>query len=314
MRYALATLALIALAAAATIYGAFRADMANARQRIAAGSSVFSTSFGAVEYAIRGEGPPVLLLHGAGGGYDQGLLLGRIALPDGYRQIAVSRFGYLRSPVPADGSTEAQAAAYVSLLDHLNVDRVIVVAGSGGGPSALQFAHDFPQRTSALILVSAVSKLMPPGEQDASQLAVIHAVQRSDFLFWLASQAFQGQFLGLLGVPPDVYAQLTPEEQSLAHEMLDMMHPITLRRVGSFREGEQVPPDAAQLGQIRAPTLILHARDDSLVVPAHAEHAHGSIPHSRLVLYDSGGHGLLAQVGSVRAHVHEFLNGVDVGR
>jgi pimeloyl-ACP methyl ester carboxylesterase len=68
--------------------------------------------------------------------------------------------------------------------------------------------------------------------------------------------------------------------------MLDLMHPMSLRRTGSFREGEHRPLDAVAMGRIVAPTLILHAKDDTLVVYEHAEHAHRSIKQSTLVLFD----------------------------
>lgn len=71
--------------------------------------------------AGEGDGPPVLLLHGAGGGYDQGLLIGETFLGAGYRFIAPSRFGYLRSAIPRDGSPGAQADGYAALLDTLTV-------------------------------------------------------------------------------------------------------------------------------------------------------------------------------------------------
>jgi pimeloyl-ACP methyl ester carboxylesterase len=156
-------------------------------------------------------------------------------------------------------------------------------------------------------LVSAVSKAIPPGEQDALLISIIQTIQRSDFLFWLAAKAFQPQFLELIGLPPDVYSDLTPDEHDLAQQMLDVMHPMSLRRTGSFREGEQRPLDVVALGGIVAPTLILHAKDDTLVVYEHAEHAHRSIPQSTLVLFDTGGHGLLGQIHSVREHVSSFL-------
>jgi pimeloyl-ACP methyl ester carboxylesterase len=310
MRYALVAAAVVVLVVTSAISSAFQTNMADARQKVLSGSSVLPTDDGEIEYAVQGEGPPVLLLHGSGGGYDQGLLLGKIALVGAFRQIAVSRFGYLRSPVPNDASVVAQAAAYAALLDHLGVDKVIVVAGSGGGPSALQFAHDFPERTSGLVLVSAVSKAIPSGERNGLLIGIIQAIQRSDFLFWLAAKAFQSQFLELIGLPPDGYRDLAPDEQHLAQQMLDVMHPMSLRRTGSFREGEQRPLDAVALGTIAAPTLILHAKDDSLVVYEHAEHAHRSIPQSTLVLFNTGGHGLLGRIDSVRDHVGSFLDDV----
>ena len=53
------------------------------------------------------------------GGFDQGLELGDGLVRAGFRLIAPSRFGYLRTPLPADASAEAQADAHASLLDAL---------------------------------------------------------------------------------------------------------------------------------------------------------------------------------------------------
>ena len=289
-------------------YRRFRHEMGLARERIRAGSEILQTGRGDIEYAVRGEGPPVLLLHGAGGGYDQGLLLGKTG-PGGFRLISVSRSGYLRSPMPEDSSVEAQAALYAALLDYLGIERVVVVAGSAGGPSALQFAHDYPERCSALILVSAISKSIAP-DKDALHNKVIRSIQKSDFAYWIMTRAFQPQFLELIGVPPDVYQGFTPEQKKLAQEMLDVMHPMSLRRAGSIHEFEITPLDSGSMSEISNPTLILHARDDKLVSYEHAEFAHRNIPASKLITFDTGGHGLLSRVDEVRDHTTRFLEPV----
>lgn len=72
---------------------------------------IAETRHGPLEYASRGKGPPVLVVHGAGGGFDQGLLFSKAFGGGGYRWIAPSRFGCLGSPLPEDASTAAQADA-----------------------------------------------------------------------------------------------------------------------------------------------------------------------------------------------------------
>lgn len=292
----------------ARTYGRYRHEMSTVRERISAGSEILNTNYGDIEYAVRGDGLPVLALHGAGGGYDQGLLMGKTG-PEGFRLIAVSRFGYLRSPIPEDASVEAQAAQYAALLDHLEIERVTVLGGSAGGPSALQFAHDYPERCSALILVSTISMAIGPGK-DALRNRIIHTIQSSDFLYWVLTRAFQFQFLELIGVPREVYQALTPEQRRLAQEMLDVMHPMSLRRAGSIHEFQITPPDAVAMSEMAVPTLILHSRDDHLVSYEHAAFAHRHIPQSKLITFETGGHGLLARVDDVREQVTSFLESV----
>jgi 2-hydroxy-6-oxonona-2,4-dienedioate hydrolase len=61
------------------------------------------------------------MIHGSGGGHDQGMAWARPLVQQGVRVIAMSRFGYLRTPRPADASPEAQADAHACLLDALGI-------------------------------------------------------------------------------------------------------------------------------------------------------------------------------------------------
>ena len=111
-----------------------------------AGGSIVETVLGKIEYTDVGDGMPLLSIHGAGGGYDQGLLIAEALFGDGFRVIAPSRFGYLRTPVPRDASPAAQADADAALLDVLGLDRAIVVGTSAGAPSAMQLALRHPEK------------------------------------------------------------------------------------------------------------------------------------------------------------------------
>src|ERR687897_3101469 len=120
----------------AVTYPRFRADVQPNRERLLSGSDIVTTEeFGEIEYAVQGRGLPVLVVHGAGGGYDQGLFIGEHYVGGGHRFIAPSRFGYVPSSMPENGSPATQADAYAALLDSLGVEQVGVVAFSDGGPS-----------------------------------------------------------------------------------------------------------------------------------------------------------------------------------
>src|SRR6185295_14207655 len=105
-RKALIVVAVVAALVGALVYGAYRPHLARARARISTGSQIAATRCGPIEYAEAGQGPPVLVVHGAGGGFDQGLEMGDGLARAGFHVIAPSRFGYLRTPLPTDASVE----------------------------------------------------------------------------------------------------------------------------------------------------------------------------------------------------------------
>ena len=110
----LGALAVIVLGAALWVWQRFHNDLAAARARAAHGSVLAATRCGPIEYQEAGSGVPLLVVHGSGGGHDQGMAFERALAKQGIRVIAMSRFGYLRTPMPADASAKAQADAHVS--------------------------------------------------------------------------------------------------------------------------------------------------------------------------------------------------------
>jgi pimeloyl-ACP methyl ester carboxylesterase len=292
----------------AVTYPRFRADIQPNRERLLSGSDVVTTEeFGDIEYAVQGEGLPVLLVHGAGGGYDQGLLIGENYVGDGHRFIAPSRFGYVRSSIPEDGSPAAQADAYAALLDTLGVEQMGVVAFSDGGPSALQFALRHPERCAALVMISAKSQSAPP--DTLLQGLVFESVFRSDYLFWLITEYARTLLLTVFGVSGEVQEQIPARPRQLASDVVDSMNPISLREDGIYHDRDTLtvlPEDVFRLEQITVSTLVVHAVDDGLQPYSHAENTATKVPDAEFLSYEQGGHLLLLQLGDVREKVATF--------
>lgn len=294
----------------AVTFPLYQKQIRSATNRIASESRILKTKYGNLEYAVRGKGKPILLIHGAGGGYDQGLWLGEICLDGNFQFIAPSKFGYLKSSIPNNLSMKLQAEHYKILLDALNVEKVTIIAVSAGGPSAMQFANDYPERVDKLILLSAVS--MPPNlnDKDPFFIKIIHQIQKSDYAYWLFTRLFETQILSLMGIPSDDYKNFTVEQKNLAKRMLEIMHPMSLRYQGTMTDGLMIK-DFVIPKNITIPTLIIHSKNDGLVSYSHAENANKNIQGSRIILYQNGGHGALSELENARKEIKQFFKGLN---
>jgi len=193
-------------AAVLLIVSRFRADTERAQAHAADGSVLLQTRCGPIEYQQAGTGAPLLGVHGSGGGHDQGMAFAAPLARQGIRVIAMSRFGYLRTPMPADGSAAAQADAHVCLLDALGIRRAAVMGGSAGAPSALQMAIRHSDRVSALILLVPLTYKPPTQADPAPPMpawveATMMRLIGSDFLFWAAVHIARDQVIKVVLAP-----------------------------------------------------------------------------------------------------------------
>ena len=257
-----------AAGAGALAYVAYRKDLEAAMERIETKRQFIESPHGPIEFAEAGDGPAVLLIHGAGGGFDQGLALGETFLGDGYRVIAPSRFGYLGTPLPADASPEAQADAHLRLLDALQLDTVQVVGVSAGGPSAIQLCLRHPERCSALVLLVPMA-WAPERETTNARLSplllpVLNAVLSSDFLCWTVTKVARlAAVKSILGTPVAVYRSAPREERRRVDQMLRAILPVSRRVSGLLNEGE-IAANLTRypLEEMRVPALVISAADD----------------------------------------------------
>ena len=313
-RGVLAPLALALVGAALLIGWRFDGDMQRARAHAAQGSVLLQTRCGPIEYQEAGTGVPLLAVHGSGGGHDQGMAFAGKLAERGVRVIAMSRFGYLRTPMPADASAAAQADAHVCLLDALGIRQAAVMGGSAGAPSALQMALRHPDRVSALVLLVPLAYKPPTQADSAPPLPpwVENTMMRligSDFLFWAALHIARDQVVKVvLATPPELLAAASPQEQARVHAMLDNILPVSGRAEGLAHDtavGKHLAP--APLESIRVPTLIISARDDRYGTYASAQYTARGIAGARFIGFDEGGHTWVGHNDEVMAEIVKLL-------
>ncbi len=279
------------------IWWRFDGDIQKAIERVARGSVLVQTSCGIIEYQEAGAGVPLLAVHGSGGGHDQGMAFAGGLASQGIRVIAMSRFGYLRTPMPADASAAAQADAHVCLLDALGIPRAAVMGGSAGAPSALQMAMRHPDRVSALVLLVPLAYKPSTQAESAPPLppwveAAMMRMIGSDFLFWSALHLARDRVIKVvLATPPELLAHASPQERVRVEAMLDNILPVSLRAAGLRSDsavGKQLV--SSPLESIRLPALVISARDDRYGTYASAQYTAGRITGARFIGFDEGGH------------------------
>ncbi len=305
------------------IYTNYQRDIRQARERILVASQIADTPCGPIEYTVAGDGPTVLVVHGAGGGFDQGLDISKVLVQSGFRVIAMSRFGYLRTPLPANASPAAQADDYVCLLDVLRIPSATVVGFSAGAPSAMQFALRHPERTVALVLL--VPAAYPthleqrsggamPKQNSAIIRVLFGTVLKSDFLLWAAFRlAPQTMYQVMLGTPPEVVERASPDEQARVAQVLDHLLPFSQRRLGVLNDATITPflPRYA-LEQINAPALILGVADDLFGTYDGACYSAEHILHARFIGYPNGGHAMVGHQKEALAEIVAFLESLHI--
>ncbi|RPI26191.1 MAG: alpha/beta hydrolase [Acidobacteria bacterium] len=274
---------------------------------------VASTRQGPVEYATLGEGPAVLALHGAMGGYDQSVLLARTIGEAGYRYVCVSRPGYLGTPLSSGPSSEEQADLCAELLDSLGPGQAAVMAVSGGGPCALQFALRHPTRCWGLVMVSTCSERIEGGVPFAFQILKLFA-RVPGFgraMRWKAKR--DPESAALRSIPDPVLRRRTVQDP-IAGPLLLALTLSTLDQMGRRLGGTENDIAVTRatdypLEQLRVPLLVVHGTGDR-VVPfnPHATSFQKRVPNAELLAVEGGDHvTIFTHRRQVRQRVTEFL-------
>jgi len=266
------------------------------------GSEIVETSMGSIEYAIVGEGPEVLAIHGGPGGYDQTIKCFDMLVEAGFSLICPSRPGYLRTPISVGRTYEEQARAMAALLDAIGVDRVFVVGTSAGGPPSYEFARLFPERTRGLVAIDALCMRYDiPESVGKVQEKLYLSDTGMAFELWLTRHAPKMAIKGIIATEGDLDKKEVKERVSTVMKdkrkvqfMLDLfesMYPYGVRKDGVDNDMEQGGKlERLPLDQIRVPSFIIHGTCDADVEFSHAEYAVQSIPGAEHIWIEKGTH------------------------
>ena len=245
-----------------------------------------------LHYAIRGEGPAVVLVHGNGSMIDELDSSGLVdLLAQHYRVVVFDRpgFGYSERRRDRRWTPQAQAALLSFALERIGIGRATIVGHSWGALVALALALDHPDRARGLVLVSGY--YYPTFRPDAIALSapawpVVGRLLRHTTSPLFARLAWPGLLRLLFGPPetPGRFRALSPWR---------FLKPSRLLAAGE--EAAMLTGEARKLsgryGTIRVPTVILAGEDDRLIgASRHAKRLHRAIATSTLHAIPRVGH------------------------
>ena len=283
---------------------------------------VLQTARGEAQLAREGRGPQVLVSHGGPGGFDLGLAWSRHLRDGGCELLALSRPGYLRTPLSSGPTPERQADLYAAVLDVLSIERVAVLGFSAGAPAAVHFAARYPERTRALLLDAAI---LMPFEPPISTIR--RATYESGVLVWMSRQLvlrrpeamarfmIDGVSRGLTSQQRRAAAKwITSDPARLQsfQEQFSAIAPARYRRAGSRNDdANQRVLAPLPFGDVTAPTLIAHGTNESVVPLEHPEKAASEIGDAELILVEEGHHilSLCRNYGPVAKRQLELASG-----
>ena len=239
---------------------------------------------------VRGKGPPVLLLHGGFCSLES-LRAQSDALEADRTVYAFERPGHGRSADDdGDYNYERGLADTLTYLDAQGLESVDVLGYSDGAILGLLLALHHPERIRSLIAISA--------NLDPSAFT-----QSGDAGFPVLGPAVHE-------LPAE---QPKPDSERLHYDRLSPDGPAHADQVLAklFRLWTEEPHiDPADLGRIKAPTLIM-AGDRDTIRPDHSLLIAASIPGAQLCIVPGATHGLLAERPAlISAVVRGFLEQV----
>lgn len=243
-------------------------------------------------FRLRGEGPPIVLIHGITGRSDQWEpAIDELAAD--HTVLAPDLLGHGESAKPrGDYSLGAYASAVRDVTVAVGIDRATVVGHSLGGGIAMQFAYQFPERCERLVLVSSgglgreVHPMLRAATLPGSEL-VLPLLTNAVLL---AGGAKIGAALGRLGLQAGVdMAEISRGFASLGEAEARHAFIQTMRAVLDFG-GQRVSARDRLYLAANLPSLIVWGTDDPIIPVAHGREAHLAMPGSRFEELEGVGH------------------------
>jgi pimeloyl-ACP methyl ester carboxylesterase len=258
-------------------------------------------------YTVKGEGKPLVLIHGYGAGiwlWEKQIEV----LSQGYRVCALDLIGHGFSDRPKIPYTpEIYIHCLKDFMDGVGIERAALIGNSMGGGVAWAMAILFPERVDRLILIDCV----PPDVLDQvrnESFRMLRTIKDIPFLPYLVMAARNKSSIRqiLLECISDTRL-ITPEVVNRQYQLSKIKGtPWVL--YSTFTHAKEALKLRDQFSQIRKPTLFIWGEKDLIFPPQLGESLHQAIAGSRFKMIEKSGHIPMWETpGEVNRAILDFL-------
>jgi pimeloyl-ACP methyl ester carboxylesterase len=251
-------------------------------------------------YEELGDGHPVVLIHG--GGVDRRMW-------DTQLEPFAEHYRVIRYDVRKHGRSKGTSSEYTDhgelhgLLEHLGVEKAVIVGHSMGGRIAVDFALQYPDMTGALVLDGpGIGGYIPDTDLILSYISELtEALEQED-----SERAAEVMLRYLTDGP-----QRTPEQvDSTVREQVRTMYLSTLGLDADSGQAYLLSPIAiGRLSEIGVPTLVIEGDLDMPEIIDLADVATREIPDARRVTIPGAAHMVnMEKVEEFNRAVLDFLD------
>src|SRR5438105_7073498 len=216
-----------------------------------------------LRYIEEGDGPPVVLLHGASLGSSADVFRRNLTplAEAGFRAIAFDQPGFGLSDVPQDHSAAFRKKMMPKFADALGLRKLALVGHSQAGNPAVQLALETPERYSHIIVLGTGS-LLPPveGKDDRGGEAQQRLERRM-----AASEPALEDTRKLLEENLYHHELITEEELALRHSQSigrNFQAFVARTRAAEAPKKDGKPPLSQRLAELRVPLLMIFGGND----------------------------------------------------
>ncbi|MCY4366772.1 MAG: alpha/beta hydrolase [Chloroflexi bacterium] len=254
-------------------------------------------------YETHGSGQPLVMIHGGlGGGEGCAQTMEHHAdiLSGSFQVISYDRRAAGRSETPQDGySIPNYAEDLRSLLDHLGVGTAHILGSSAGGPIALQFALENPERTLSLLLINTMTYVQESErvvrQRELDEIKQVLADQGKDAA---VEAGLNSRWPGMKESDPAQFARL----KAINLEQFDGI----VKTIQSYLDIQDSLE--SRLNELTMPSMIVHGDADSRINIACGLQLHQGIAGSEFHVIPGAEHGLLTiEARRTRGMIEEFL-------